>query len=94
MFGKTTELSQLDLEINKLHLELYAIDDRSTVKYATLCARLTELYAIKKNETSSGVSADVKATIAANLAGILIIVHHEKANVIASKALSFIMKSR
>jgi len=40
------------------------------------------------------VSADTWATVAANIAGIMVIVGYERVNVVASKALGFVLKLR
>lgn len=40
------------------------------------------------------LSAETRATIVANLVGILMIIKHERVNVITSKALSFVIKAR
>ncbi len=40
------------------------------------------------------VSPDMKAAIAANLAGILVIISYERAHVLTSKALAFIVKPK
>ena len=42
----------------------------------------------------SRISSDTRATIAANLLGILMIIKHEHVNNITSKALSFVIKTR
>jgi hypothetical protein len=93
MFKKTAmQPNALDAEINLLHLDMYT-EDKTSEKYAVLLDRLIKLYALKETP-KSGISADVKATIAANIAGILIIVGHERAHVVTSKALGFIQKLR
>lgn len=65
-------------------------------EYAKMADQLTKLYSLKeidhKVESSSRVSADTLAVIGANLAGILMIVGHERAHVVTSKALSLLMK--
>lgn len=93
MFTKKDENFALDREIAALHLDMYSLD-RDSDKYATLLNHLTALYAIKEASAPRRVTADVKATIAANIAGILIIVGHERAHVVTSKALSFVQKLR
>lgn len=65
-------------------------------EYAKMADQLTKLYALKeidhKVESNSRVSADTLAVVGANLAGILMIVGHERANVVTSKALSLLLK--
>lgn len=65
-------------------------------EYAKMADQLTKLYGLKeidhKVESNSHVSADTLAVIGANLAGILMIVGHERAHVVTSKALSLLLK--
>lgn len=65
-------------------------------EYAKMADQLTKLYALKevdhKVESNSRVSMDTMAVVGANLAGILMIVGHERANVVTSKALSLLLK--
>ena len=48
----------------------------------------------KRRKPKKGVSADTVAIIAANLLGIVLILSHEKLNVISTKALGFVMRGR
>lgn len=65
-------------------------------EYAKMADQLTKLYALKevdyRVESNSRVSMDTLAVVGANLAGILMIVGHERANVVTSKALSLLLK--
>jgi len=70
-------------------LESYPAD---SPEYAARVDQLTKLYDMKKKHSSNGVSADTLATIAANLVGIVAVLHYEKVNVVTSKALAFIPK--
>lgn len=90
MFAKRKD-TQLAETISALQLELDTCQDREIC--AKFAATLVELHTIQHAKHRT-VSADTWATIAANLAGILIIVKHEEANVIASKALGFVQKLR
>lgn len=66
--------------------------DPDSKEYANCVDQLVKLYSLKpKNER---MSKDALATIAANLFGILLIVGHERANVVTSKALGFVQKLR
>lgn len=60
-------------------------------EYAKTLKCIERLNALK-NDSSARVSPDVLATVLANLAGIALIVGHERAHVVTSKALSFVMK--
>lgn len=66
-------------------------NEQDSVEYARKVDQLTKLYSLKDNK--SRVSADTLAIVAGNLAGILLIVGHEKAHVVTSKALGFILKA-
>ena len=96
MFNKKTDVvvEHLDREINALLLEMYPMNKKTDPEYPAMVEQLTKLWALKENSTPQRVSADVKATIAANLVGILLIVRHENVNVITSKALGFVQKLR
>lgn len=65
-------------------------------EYAKMADQLTKLYALKevdhRVESTRRVSMDTLAVVGANLAGILMIVGHERANVVTSKALSLLLK--
>lgn len=66
-----------------------------TEEYANCAAALKTLYEAKATLPKRNVlSADTAATIAANLVGIIMIIGHERANVITTKALGFIIKPR
>jgi hypothetical protein len=63
-----------------------------STEYAQMVDQLVKLHAMKTAESRPRVSPDVKATIAANLAGILMIVGHERVHIISTKALGFVKK--
>lgn len=64
-------------------------------EYDAMSDQLVKLMKLKKEYAPNFfVSPDVLAGVAGNLAGILLILNFERANVIASKALSFVMKLR
>lgn len=61
-------------------------------EYAKIVDRLTELYALKSNEKTDRISKDTLIMVAGNLLGIVVIVGHERAHVVTSKALNLIGK--
>lgn len=64
-------------------------------EYAKMVEQLTKLYQIKSlNKDENRVSKDTLVTIAANLLGIVLILGYERAHVVTSKALSFVLKTR
>jgi hypothetical protein len=55
---------------------------------------LTKLSKIKEEEKPDSLSKDTFATIAANLLGILLIISHERVNVISTRAFGLLLKPR
>lgn len=90
MFNKKND-PQLDDAIERLHNELRNVSPISA-EYTNMMNHLDRLYKIKNDTRSEGVKPDTMALIAGNLAGICLIVGHERAHVVTSKALSFISK--
>jgi hypothetical protein len=68
--------------------------DPNSADYMKSIEALERLYKLKKQETESRISPDTKLIVAANLAGILMILIYERANVLTSKAMNSIMKMR
>lgn len=93
-FRKATEPTQLQKLIDKHTAELLNHDYEDE----ELARRVSHLSAlVKMQETQSPsrrVSADTLAIIAANLAGIAIIVGYEHVHTITSKAMSFVVKPK
>lgn len=85
------EASGLEKTLNALFEEMSGTPCESE-EFAKMADQLQKLYPLKDHDSKSRVSADVKATIAANLIGIALIVGHERAHVVTSKALNFIKK--
>jgi hypothetical protein len=65
-----------------------------TDEYSAMLAQIKELYALKKSNTSESVSADTMWTVIGNLTGILLILNYERAHVVTSKAIGFVLKPR
>lgn len=95
MFTQKTkpEMTGLDKVIHNLEQEIDTHEGH-TKEYAAMTDQLTKLYAARENTTPDRISKDTMAIIAANLAGILIIVGYESKNVVTSKAMSFLLKLR
>lgn len=85
------EKTGLEKVIDELLSELTAVESDST-EYAQMVDQLVKLHALKVNENRPRISPDTLATIIANLGGILIIVGHERAHIVTSKALGFIKR--
>lgn len=86
---------KLDNAINYAltQLENYAVDSD---EYAEILARISKLEKMKEAETPPRptVSPDTLALCLTNLMGIFMIIRHEQVNVIASKALGSLMRTR
>lgn len=94
MFARKPDLEaeELNKAITDVHNHLSDYPPESK-EYAAMADQLVKLYAQKANNPSRRISSDVLLTVSANLLGILVIVGHERANVVTSKALSFVMKA-
>lgn len=66
----------------------------SSEEYAKMADQLSKLYSLKEFDSKKRVSPDTLAIVLGNLVGIILIVGHERAHVVTSKALNFIMKLR
>lgn len=93
----TTENSadkpSLDSVIDTVLSEMAAGDTAST-EFEKMTDQLVKLHKMKTEDRPPRVSPDVWATVAANLAGILIIVGHERFHIVTSKALGFVLRVR
>lgn len=85
--------STLDEQIDDVHSQLEA-EEVNSEEFEKLMAVLERLYKIKENQKSDRVDAATKATIAGNLLGIVLILHHERVHVISTKALGFVTKNK
>jgi hypothetical protein len=65
-----------------------------TDEYDRKVDQIAKLYDLKKHNASERVSKDTLYTVVANLAGILLILNYERAHVVTTKAVGFIMKPR
>jgi len=88
MFKKNPIEIQLDAEIHNLLLVMDG-EDKDSEKYATMVDQMSKLYKLRQE---NGISMDTWATIGANLLGIIVILNHERAHVIASKSFGFVKK--
>lgn len=88
-----TEPTTLDILIDDL-IAVMPTYPRDSDEYAAMVTQLVKLYPLKDAERPKTLSPDVLATISANLLGIAAILWHERAGIVTSKALSFVMKLR
>lgn len=94
MFQKPpVEITALEEAIDRLHGHMLGVNITSE-EYANAVEHLTKLHALKEAEKPLSMTPGEKATLIANLTGILLILNFERAGVVTTKALSFIMKLR
>lgn len=86
------EMEELNRAITQVHTQL-ADETPESEEYANMVDQLVKLYAQKEKIPSRRISPDTLLTVSANLLGIVVIVGHERANVITSKALGFLGKT-
>jgi hypothetical protein len=79
---------KLDLEILSL-LEMMNRESEYNDDYKSMAARVTALMEIRKD---TKISKETWATIGANLAGLFMIMNHERAHIIATKGFSLLKK--
>jgi hypothetical protein len=91
MFTKKNDPSPLDVVVNDL---LARIQDPKTHtdEREALVKSVSKLYKLKEVDSKRKLSPDTLLMAAANILGIALIVGHERANVVTSKAIGFVMK--
>ena len=95
MFTRKPQIEKTGLDelIDTVTFEMRSMDADSEEFY-TAQKRLEKLYELKDKDRPKRVSPDTLLIVGANLLGIIIITQHERANVVTSKALGFVMKAR
>jgi hypothetical protein len=83
----------LEKEISKLVLDLRNHEPNSE-EYASIVRHIGDLQKVRTEQKSGGISSTTWVTIGANLIGILLITWFERENVVTSKALSFIPRTK
>lgn len=94
-FKPVNEPTPLDAVIESLVSEMQGYDGH-TDEYVTMAVNLKQLCEAKASypKPERTMSPDGVAIIAANLVGILMILNYERANIVTSKALSFVIKPK
>lgn len=92
-FTKRDKRTEIEKEIERVIAQMGMLD-ASSKRYSDMAKNLETLYKAQGYDNKRVMSADTKALIATNLGGILLILTFEKTNVIATKALGFIIKGR
>jgi hypothetical protein len=93
MFKKQNSEVELDNLITKMLVELQS-PSTSAQDFATTMDYIERLTNMKKLNSSDKINRDTMAIVVGNLAGIGLIVGFERANVLTSKAINFVMKAR
>lgn len=85
--------SRLEEAIDRLYDDMQTVDP-NTDAYSKMADNLTKLIKLRADDKPARKlpSPDVLATVSANLIGIALIIHHERAEVITTKALGFVKK--
>lgn len=91
--NKVDKRSNLEKEIDNVLKRMSELDPDSK-EYSAMASNLELLFSAKSKEKDRKISPDTLAVIAGNLLGIGLILTYEKANVITSKALGFVIKGR
>lgn len=89
----TTKPDALQTAIDEALAQLKGIEVNS-IEYNDKMKTITELYKLQEKNTPKRVSPDTVAIVVGNLAGIVLILGYERAHVVTSKALSFVIKAR
>lgn len=90
MFKKREDPIESAIDNEMIHLlELARDEDGYSDKYQSIIKQVSEL---KKLRTTDRISKETWAMIGSNLAGIAIILTHERTHIIASKAFGLLKK--
>jgi hypothetical protein len=90
---KLRKKSILDDSIHRVLVDMQNNDPGSS-DYEILMSRLERLVQMKAEERRDRISPDTVAIVAGNLLGIFVIVSYERAHVMVSKGLGFVLKTR
>lgn len=90
---KAVEVTTLEDVIDKVLAQMHE-DEANSEEFAVMTDQLEKLYKMKASERGNRPSADAVLAVAGNLAGIVCILGFERVNVVTSKALSFVLKSK
>lgn len=88
MFKRNPIKDRLDTEINQL-LDLMGRENGYTDDYKSMANHVEKLMELRKGET---ISKDTWLTVGTHIAGIVVILSHERTHVIASKAFGLVKK--
>lgn len=83
--------ARLDTEIERVLDTLMTLSSTDPIYVPTL-EKLERLYALKENNSPKPISRETLLVVGANLAGIAMVIGHEHAHVITSKAFGMLLK--
>ena len=87
MFHKPEVEQNLDLEINRILSQMKDLEVDSD-EYKIWMDNLKVLYELKGVKSQSSISADTLVNAIVNVVGILLVINHERINVITTKAIT------
>ena len=90
---KRDKRTNLEKAIDSLLEEMKKVEPDS-VEYTTMATNLNKLYEAQSKKKEHVVSPDTVAIVVGNIIGIVLILQYEKINVVASKALGFVLRGR
>lgn len=90
---KPTEKTELDHLIDAVTAAMRNETKPGSDEYQKLLDQLVKLEQIKKDNRPDRLSIDTKAAIFANLAGLGLIMNHERAHVITTKAWALLSRA-
>jgi hypothetical protein len=83
----------IDIAIDEALAQLSGIKI-DTDEYTRMVDQIAKLTKLKEQTSNKRVSPDTLAIVAGNLAGIVMILAYERAHVVTSKAIGFVLKSK
>lgn len=89
-FNKKTKLEKVVESI----LDDMSKYEANSDEYNDMANNLEKLLKAKSYEKQKGISPDTMAIVIGNLIGIVLILKHEKVDIITSKALGFVLRGR
>lgn len=90
---KPAENTLADEAIENAYNELKGYDADSE-EYAQIIEQIVKMHEMQVKQTPDRISKDTLLMVLGNLAGIVVIVGHERAHIVTSKAMSLIRSAR
>ena len=87
------EKTSLDELIDTVQTQMFGYDADSD-EFKKAAKRLDLLYKMRSSTSTDRLNINTAVAVVGNLAGILLILNHERLHVVTSKALSFVLKTR